>query len=180
MPYKDPKKRKEACRKSYLKHRDRIRREAKESYAKNPEPKKKASAKRYNENKVTINLDRMAAHAANPELRREKDNEWRAKNKDKINQWAKDNRDKINEYRKRSYNKNKKTVNDYNQSKNIGWESAPMRSELWGDVEDAILFDADKTDKEKSKLLGRSVFAVRSRRHTLRVEFGDDEISPNY
>lgn len=179
MPYKDPKKRKEAAHKSYLKHRERYRKEAAEEYAKNPEPKKAAARKRYEQKKGEINKARREAHAENPEARRKKDAVWRAKNRDKINQWVKENRDKVNEWKKSHYKKHKKKVNEYNQSKNKGWENAPMRLEPWGDVEDAIIFDTDKTDKEKSELLGRSVFAVRSRRHYLRSEFGNDEIPPN-
>jgi len=96
--------------------------------------------------------------------KREWSRKWRAENPQKKakqrESWRQRNRDKTREYCR----------ND-----NIGHKDAKLRYKKWDIVDECKIFDKEKTDKELSIQLGRSVASIRIKRYKLLQS--NDELS---
>lgn len=86
---------------------------------------------------------------------REQARAWRKRNPEKAGKVPKEVRDEW-----RSEGKRVK----YNARYYSQWESATMRREPWGEVEDCMVMDRKASDTELASQLGRSVRAIQIRR----------------
>lgn len=69
-----------------------------------------------------------------------------------MRKWTRENREKTNEYRRKNYRQT---------------QDAPRSRMAWTQEEDKAILRRDKTDREVSQEIGRSVQAIQLRRHRI-------------
>ena len=92
--------------------------------------------------------------------------------------WRKRNPDKVKELRKKRRNLDFRGSGNGKKRYYSGWESASMRCERWGVVEDCMVMDRKANDRELAKQLGRSISAIQIRRNRLTKQNLEESMAP--
>jgi len=103
----------------------------------------------------------------NPEKCKEREKKWKLKNPEKCQQALK-------KWRMENPERRKALRSTDNAKYYSGWESARMRLERWGVVEDCLIMDKKHTDKELSEITGRSIRAIQIRRCRITKQNNND------